>query len=137
MFFRTNQTTCQEWMNRQSGIALAASVKAGRYASAARYGLQLITRWSETGRSVHDVADVERVLHLLTESLVKLKASQSIRGLKIWMSNHPYLCQQLDLTFLDAAALQADSKFETILIFINELTVIKLALLDTKKQLTC
>ena len=98
-------------MNRQCGVALASSLRAGRYASAARYGLQLITRWTETGRNVPDVADVERVLHLLTESLVKLKASQSIRGLKIWMSSHPDVRQQLDLTFLDAAALQADAKY--------------------------
>lgn len=110
-------------MNRQSNVALVSSLRAGRYASAARYGLQLITRWGETGRSVPDLVDVERVLHQLTESLVKLKASQSIRGLKIWMSNHANLSQKLDLTFLDAAALQADSKYETILIFIKILLI--------------
>jgi hypothetical protein len=80
------------------------------------------------------LVDVERVLHQLTESLVKLKASQSIRGLKFWMSNHTNLSQKLDLTFLDAAALQADSKFETILIFISEFIIIKYVLLGMKKQ---
>ena len=118
MFFRTNQTTCQEWMNRQCGVALASSVRAGRYASAARYGLQWITRWTEAGRNIPDAADVERVLHLLTESLVKLKASQSLRGLKTFMLKHPDVCQQIDLTFLDAAALQADAKYEHIFFFI-------------------
>lgn len=52
VFFRTNQTTCQEWVNRLTVAAMAASLRAGRYAAAARYGLNALYLWEQTNRAV-------------------------------------------------------------------------------------
>ena len=52
MFFRTNQTTCQEWVHRLCGAALTASVPAGRHASAVRYGLNILHHWAQQQRVV-------------------------------------------------------------------------------------
>ena len=51
VFFRTNQTTCQEWVNRMGCAALTASVRVGRHASAARFGLNLLAHWTNTRRA--------------------------------------------------------------------------------------
>ena len=61
MFFRTNQTTCQEWVNRMASAALTASVRVGRHASAARFGLNLLTHWTLTRRAVGTCANVVRI----------------------------------------------------------------------------
>lgn len=52
VFFRTNQTTCQEWVNRMASACLTASVRSGRHASAARFGLNLLAHWSLSRRPV-------------------------------------------------------------------------------------
>ncbi len=52
VFFRTNQTTCQEWVNRMASAALMSSVRAGRHASAARFGLNLLSHWAQTRRTI-------------------------------------------------------------------------------------
>ena len=59
-------------------------------------------------------ADLENVLFQLARSLTKLEASQQIRGLKRWLTapKQAEYFQDVDLHFLDAAALQADSKCE-------------------------
>lgn len=56
VFFRTNQTTCQEWVNRMASAALTSSVRVGRHASAARFGLNLLTHWIQTRRVVGNLS---------------------------------------------------------------------------------
>ncbi|EFX69271.1 hypothetical protein DAPPUDRAFT_228726, partial [Daphnia pulex] len=113
VFFRTNQTTCQEWVNRMGCAALTASVRVGRHASAARFGLNLLAHWTHTRRAV-DSADLENVLQQVVQSLIKLGASQQIRGLKSWMTapKQADFFHLINVDFLEAAALQADSKYE-------------------------
>ena len=111
VFFRTNQTTCQEWVNRLCSAALTASVKAGRYANAVRYGLNILCHWVNQQRTV-DAAELETLLEQLVHSLVKLRASQQIRGLQKWITCQPHLSELVDVQFLEAAALQADLKYE-------------------------
>lgn len=61
-----------------------------------------------------DVADLENVLYQLVQSLIRLEASQQIRGLKQWLSapKQADYFQAIELDFLDSAALQAESKHE-------------------------
>lgn len=69
VFFRTNQSTCQEWVNRMCAAALVSSFRAGHYASAARYGLNLLTHWEHTNKTLGNI---------------QLDANQSFGSLGIW-----------------------------------------------------
>ncbi|KAK4015632.1 hypothetical protein OUZ56_030607 [Daphnia magna] len=113
VFFRTNQTTCQEWVNRMGSSALTASVRAGRHASAVRFGLNLLTHWTHSRRAV-DIAELENILQQIVQSMIKLGAFQQIRGLKSWIlaPKQAEFFQSIDVEFLEAAALQAESKYE-------------------------
>lgn len=59
-----------------------------------------------------DAKDLESIVYQLVESLVRLKAWQPIRGLIVWMSsgNRDDYFKSVDLSFLEAAALRAESK---------------------------
>ena len=52
------------------------------------------------------------MLQQVVQSLIKLGASQQIRGLKSWMTSPKQadFFHVIDVDFLEAAALQADSK---------------------------
>ena len=123
------------------GAALVSSFRAGLYASAARYGLNLLTHWEHTNKTfgnnhpnvviilfVHlycmivllihcliilglDAVELENVLELLVQSLVKLGASQQIEGLSNWLTSRAQFAKFVDPKLLAAAALQADSRF--------------------------
>ena len=116
-----------------ASAALTASVRVGRHASAARFGLNLLTHWTLTRRAVGtcanvvrinkcdvfffkfgtDPAELENVVQQVIESLVKLGAWQQIRGLRTWMGAPKQfeMFKSLNLDLLEAAALQADSKY--------------------------
>ena len=62
---------------------------------------------------VADPSELENLVQQVIESLVKLGARQEFRGLRTWMSA-PKQCEmftRLNLDLLEAAALQADSKY--------------------------
>ena len=60
-----------------------------------------------------DPAELENVVQQVIESLVKLGAWQQIRGLRTWMGAPKQfeMFKSLNLDLLEAAALQADSKY--------------------------
>lgn len=59
-----------------------------------------------------DIAELENILQQIVQSMIKLGAFQQIRGLKSWIlaPKQAEFFQSIDVEFLEAAALQAESK---------------------------
>ena len=79
-FFRTNQVTCIDWMNRNRRSLMIIAVKAGDPASVWRHGQELLREMIKRS----SLKDVEFILALIIQALLDLKASDAIAGLYVW-----------------------------------------------------
>ncbi|RWS29156.1 serine/threonine-protein kinase-like protein 4 [Leptotrombidium deliense] len=79
-FFRTNKTTCVDWMNRNRKNLMVIALRSGDYASVWRNGQELLkdmiskSYWNE----------LEFILAMIVQALIQLGDADSIAGLYVW-----------------------------------------------------
>lgn len=62
LFFRTNKSTCQEWLSRIRGVITSVSIECGEPATAVYHGLQRLKELKNGGKG--------KVGHVLTEEQI-------------------------------------------------------------------
>lgn len=59
-FFRTNKSTCHEWLSRVRSTAVTVSLNAGCYAAAVRHGFELLQELKNSGNT--QVRNIRKVI---------------------------------------------------------------------------
>ena len=66
LFFRTNKSTCQEWLSRIRGIITSVSIECGEPATAVRQGLHRLKELKNAGKGKVST-DLKPPSHILTK----------------------------------------------------------------------
>ncbi|XP_055937546.1 serine/threonine-protein kinase SMG1-like isoform X2 [Argiope bruennichi] len=81
-FFRTNKSTCHEWLARVRSTAVVVALNAGCPAAAVRHGFELLKELKNNGNTMN--ADIESTLYGIVKALILLHSPEAILGLYIW-----------------------------------------------------
>ncbi|XP_042907666.1 serine/threonine-protein kinase SMG1 isoform X2 [Parasteatoda tepidariorum] len=81
-FFRTNKSTCHEWLNRIRSTATLVAFNAGCPAAAVRHGYEYLQEIKNSGNS--QVVEVENTLYTIVKALIQLRCPEAVLGLYIW-----------------------------------------------------
>eukprot|EP00795_Rhopilema_esculentum_P008911 gene8911-16536_t len=84
-FFRTNKTTCQEWLMRIREPACHVAAMVGCPATAIRYGFSWLKSLKDSG-CVHG-AEFERAVVVVASCLCQAQSWESVSGLLEWCKN--------------------------------------------------
>ncbi|GFQ70201.1 hypothetical protein TNCT_391641 [Trichonephila clavata] len=81
-FFRTNKSTCHEWLSRVRATALVVALNAGCPAAAVRHGFELLKEWKNNGNALN--SEFENILYGIVKALIHLHCPEAILGLYVW-----------------------------------------------------
>ncbi|GAB6021589.1 Serine/threonine-protein kinase smg1 [Chamberlinius hualienensis] len=82
-FFRTNKTTCQEWLSRVRRAAITLSLQFGHPSFAVRNSFHLVKAMHEAGNTQEN--DFNQAVFLLIQALVCLNSPDAILGVYQWL----------------------------------------------------
>ncbi|XP_035229827.1 serine/threonine-protein kinase SMG1-like, partial [Stegodyphus dumicola] len=81
-FFRTNKSTCHEWLSRIRSTAVVVAVNAGNPAAAVRHGFELLQEIKNSGNS--QVPEFENTLYAVVKALIQMHCPEAVLGLYVW-----------------------------------------------------
>ncbi|GIY22261.1 hypothetical protein CDAR_374792 [Caerostris darwini] len=81
-FFRTNKSTCHEWLSRVRANAVVVSLNAGCPAAAVRHGYEFLQELRNNGNTLN--SEHENILYLIVKALIQLHCPEAVLGLYIW-----------------------------------------------------
>jgi PI-3-kinase-related kinase SMG-1 len=101
-FFRTNSTTCSDWLNRLRLPLATVALYCGSPAAAVKHCYEKLAVISPMD------PEVEALLTVLASSLCKLRASEALTGLSLWAKDK----FGRSLAWLDSAVSMAKGSYE-------------------------
>ena len=85
VFFRTNKSTCNEWFWRVRFYLIKICVKCNLYELAVRHCYEYIQYSIQ--HNLTSTADFDHIIICLVQSLTRLRAWQTLKGIHIWLTN--------------------------------------------------
>lgn len=121
LFFKKNKATCSEWLNRNRRSIMVMAMKLSQPTIVVHHGQELLRTYMND-RSILTLEEIEFILLLMIDSLVQLKAPETIMGYYIWAKQ--YL--NIKLAWIKTVADEANCRYEKALIEYRALLKAKL-----------
>ncbi|KAH9522771.1 Serine/threonine-protein kinase smg1 [Dermatophagoides farinae] len=110
-FFKKNRATCSEWLNRNRRSLMVLASKVGQLTIVVHHGQELLRNY-QCDRTLFTLDEIEFILLLMIDSLIQMKASETIRGYYNWVKQ--YL--GVKFVWIKAATDEANGRYERALI---------------------
>ncbi|XP_054706809.1 serine/threonine-protein kinase SMG1-like [Uloborus diversus] len=81
-FFRTNKSTCHEWLSRVRSTTVVVALNAGCPAAVIRQGFEILQELNNNGNA--QGSEFENILYAVTRALIQLQCPEGVLGLYIW-----------------------------------------------------
>ena len=106
-FFRTNRSTCREWLSRVRIPIIMVAQETGQWAQVVRQSFELLQDMKD---GLLPSTSVEKILTYAVQALIELKAPNALEGLNRWATE---ILPGKDLTWIESAVQMASGRIES------------------------
>ncbi|KAG8199800.1 hypothetical protein JTE90_000893 [Oedothorax gibbosus] len=131
-FFRTNKSTCLEWIGRVRSTAVIVALNSGSPAAALRHGFELLQELKNSGNT--QGPELEGTLYAVVRALILLRCPEAMLGLYIWCKenlNRKYTWIKASVDCAAGKLENAVKEYQCILQSLSETTEKRLSDADT------